>query len=66
MIRNMSLAALDLRRISGVDLGVLAGSWDYEILCFSPKFTVFLTFCLNVTFCVNSVEFNADGGHVRS
>jgi len=35
-----------------------------EIPCFT-KFTV-LTFCLNVTFFVNSVEFNADGGNVRS
>jgi len=45
------LAALDLREISEVDLegsGVDPGIPGFP--CFSPKFTCFLTFLLNVTF----------------
>jgi len=44
------LAALDLRRISGLDLEVLVVDLGILRFCVSSKFTCFLTFCINVAF----------------
>jgi len=59
-LRNVRLAALDLREISGLDLegsGWILGFRDSRV---SPKFHVFLTFCLNVTFLCKLRRINVD------